>query len=360
MRGLVLLLMLLMQGVAGAAALRPQTPQAPFPWQAQELAYDSPTDPGVHLTGTLVLPEGKGPFPAVLLVTGSGQQDRDETLFGHKPFLVLADFLARHGIASLRVDDRGTGGSTGDVLHATSEDFARDARASLAHLRAAEGIDPARVGVIGHSEGGLIAAMLAAEPANQVAFVVMLAGPGLSGARILSNQVEDMARVGGSSGPALAAMVDLQDRLLALAMQGEEDPEALTTRLATELRKAVPALSQEAARARVATLASPWYRYFLATDPAVFLSRVRCPVLALNGSRDLQVRAADNLAAIGSALGRAGNPDVSLETLNGLNHLFQSAQTGAVSEYAQIEESFAPAALERVAGWIRSRAHGRD
>lgn len=350
------LMLLILSGLAGAASLRPQTPQPPFPWQARELAYDSPTDVGVHLTGTLVLPEGKGPFPAVLLITGSGLQDRDETVFGHKPFLVLADHLARHGIASLRVDDRGTGGSTGEVMQATSADFARDAQASLARLKSEAGIDPARVGVMGHSEGGLIAAMLAADPANQIAFMVMLAGPGLDGVRVVTSQVEDIARLNGVSGQALATIVRLQRELLDLARQSHDDADTLTGRLAEKLSAAAPGLSPAAARARVAGMSSPWYRYFLSTDPAEYLVRVKCPVLALNGSKDLQVRAADNLPAIGEALRKAGNRDVSLETLNGLNHLFQTATTGAVMEYAQIEESFAPAALNRISDWIRARS----
>lgn len=353
------LMMVVMHGVASAALVRPQTPVPPFPYREVELAYDSPADPGVHLTGTLTMPAGSGPHPAVLLITGSGQQDRDETIFDHKPFLVLADHLARQGIASLRVDDRGKGGSHGEVANATTQDFARDASVSLAQLRAAPGIDPDRVGLVGHSEGGLIAAMLAAEPGNHVAFIVMLAGPGLSGAKILSAQVEDSARMAGVSGPALETIVELQESLIAQVLASHENSADLAERLASSLMKHAPAMSVDMARQRVARLATPWFRYFLATDPAEFLSRVQCPVLALNGSLDRQVRATDNLTAIGRALTAAGNTEGTLMTLAGLNHLFQTATTGAPSEYAQIDETIAPTALAQISDWIQHRFPAR-
>ncbi|WP_158239273.1 S9 family peptidase [Uliginosibacterium sp. TH139] len=355
MKYLVSLCLGMMLGAAAAAPLRSQTPQAPFPYSEVELEFDSPYEAGVHLVGSLMLPPGKGPHPAVLLITGSGQQDRDETLFGHKPFLVIADYLARRGIASLRVDDRGVGKSKGALLYATTETFANDARAELAYLRARPEMDATRIGLIGHSEGGLIAAMLAAEPNQAVAGVVMLAGPGVSGARILSNQVEDGARVSGASPAVLSAMVEAQERLISVVLASKATTVGLVSELTLAMMDIAPALNETNARKKVAPLALPWFRYFLATDPASFLARVQSPVLALNGEKDIQVRASTNLPAIEQALKSGGNRDVTVKKLPGLNHLFQSAQTGLPAEYEAIDETFAPSALKIMADWLDQR-----
>lgn len=360
MKYLLSLYLGVMLGAAAAAPLRSQTPQAPFPYREVELEFDSPDEAGVHLAGTLVLPPGKGPHPAVLLITGSGQQDRDETIFGHKPFLVIADALARRGIASLRVDDRATGKSKGALHEATSETFASDARLELAVLRARPEIDAARVGLIGHSEGALIAAMLAADPAQHIAAVVMLAGPGLSGARVLSNQVEDGVRVSGAAQPAVRAAVTAQERMISLVLESQASTEMLEDELTRAMLQMAPALDAASARKRVARLASPWFRYFLATDPAVFLSRIQSPVLALNGEKDIQVRASANLPAIEQALQAGGNRDVTVKILPGLNHLFQTAQTGLIAEYDKIDETFAPAALKIMGDWLDERTSKRQ
>lgn len=352
LRNLLVLCLSLMLGAAAAAPLRSQTPQPPFPYSEVELEFDSPYEAGVHLAGTLVLPLGKGPHPAVLLITGSGQQDRDETIFGHKPFLVIADYLARRGIASLRVDDRGMGKSKGKVLQATTETFASDAKAELAYLRTRPEIDPARVGLIGHSEGGLIAAMLAAEPTQAVAAVVMLAGPGVSGARILSNQVEDGARMAGASPAAVSVTVEAQERLISVVLTSKAPTAGLVGELTLAMMDMAPELDETNARNKVAPLALPWFRYFLATDPASFLARVQNPVLALNGEKDIQVRASANLPAIEQALKAGGNRDVIIKNLPGLNHLFQTAPTGLIAEYEKIDETFAPAALKIMGDWL--------
>jgi uncharacterized protein len=339
---------------APATALaRPQTPQPPFPYLSREVAYDNPAGPA-HLTGTLTLPPGKGPFPAVLLITGSGQQDRDETLFGHKPFLLWADTLTRRGLAVLRVDDRQTGGSTGDVAGATTRDFAGDVAAGVAFLRHQADIDPARIGLMGHSEGGVIAPMVAAQDPG-IHFIVLLAGVGVPGDVLLAEQVQAMATARGLPAAAVEHQVALERQLVAL-VRGTPDPAAALA----AIRRAWPDIAREGGLPPgevpndVLMMAKPWVHWFVNHDPAPVLAQVHCPVLAIDGSLDRQVVAATNLAAIKAAL--AGNRDATVIQLPGLNHLFQTATTGLPSEYGTITQTIAPLALTTVSDWIV--AHG--
>lgn len=339
---------------------RPQHPVPPFPYEQREVEYVNPAD-GTRLAGTLTVPPGPGPHPAALLITGSGPQDRDESLLGHKPFLVLADHLTRRGIAVLRVDDRGVGGSTGDVSQASADVFAGDALAGVEFLAAQPGIDPARIGLIGHSEGGIVGP-LAASRSERVAFVVMLAGTGLPGEDILRLQLADVMRASGADEETIARQGEAQGRLFELLRRGASDDElraAVDVMVRDEVARsgqpADDATIQAAVAAQMAALTSPWFRSFLVHDPRPALRQVRCPVLALNGSLDVQVAADVNLAEIAAALEEGGNPDHTAVKLDGLNHLFQTAQTGGVEEYAMIEETFAPAALDLIAGWIRAR-----
>ncbi|MCC6525958.1 MAG: alpha/beta fold hydrolase [Polyangiaceae bacterium] len=341
---------------------RPQTPKPPFPYAARDVAYPNPAD-GSTLAGTLTVPEGAGPHPAVLLVTGSGAQDRDETIFGHKPFWVLADHLGRHGVAVLRVDDRGIGKTTGDPTHATIETHATDVEAGLAFLKTQPDVDPKRLGLVGHSEGGIIAAVVAAR-SKDVAFVVSLAGTGLSGAEINPLQVEAILRAkGGMSEDGIRAIVAAQRAIMKLLATDASDAAldaAVNAAFAAAEQYAPGALGAKGTpagrAAEVASLRSDWFRSFVKLDPASHWSRVTVPVLALVGDRDTQVPADPNLGAIAAALAKAGNHDAETEKLPGLNHLFQRAQTGLVDEYATLEETFAPAALERVTSFVRQRA----
>ncbi len=316
---------------------RPQTPKTPTPYTSIEVGYDNPKEP-VHLAGTLTVPKGKGPFPAALLITGSGLQDRDETLFGHKPFLVLADYLTRRGIAVLRVDDRTMGGSTGDVTRATSADYATDVEAGVQFLRTRPEIDPRRVGLIGHSEGGMIGPMVAAADPT-VAYVVLLAGPGLKGDRILELQVAAVLK--GQGAPA--AMVE------AAAARERATLEAAEAEFAKAGGAHTASDTPEAKAAR-AKLNTPWYRYFITYDPAPTLAKLRCPVLAVSGTLDTQAPVAENTPALKAAL--ADNRDAKVVELKGLNHLFQPARSGAPVEYYAIDETFAPAALKTVGDWV--------
>ena len=326
---------------------RPQEPKPPFPYRSEEVAITNAAGQAV-LAGTLTLPEGKGPHPAVVLITGSGAQNRDEEIFGHKPFLVLADHLTRHGIAVLRYDDRGVGKSTGNFESATSEDFAGDAWAAWQALSARREIDAKRVGLVGHSEGGLIAPMLAAAH-PEIAFVVMIGGPGVTGEQILFAQAAAIMKAGGTPDAAVAANTALQKQLFAILRE-----ETSMARIAERIG-AIPAGSKEASAALVKQAASPWMRFFVLYDPAPVLAKVRCPVLAIGAELDLQVLPAQNLPAIRAALTQGGNQDHTVLELPGLNHLLQPAKTGSPAEYAQIEVTIAPGALDAITAWIQKR-----
>ncbi|MEZ4414324.1 MAG: alpha/beta fold hydrolase [Gemmatimonadota bacterium] len=341
---------------------RPQEPVEPVPYRSQDVRLPGGS-PEVTLAGTLTLPEGNGPFPAVVLISGSGPQNRNEELMGHRPFLVLADHFTRRGIAVLRYDDRGVGESTGAFGTATSLDFADDALAAVRYLSSRTEIDAARIGLVGHSEGGLIAPIVAADH-DSVAFVVMMAGPGIPGSEILELQTGLILKAGGASSADVRRAVEATRELNEL-IAASRDGQGLEERVRQRLEQRAAALSEserqaagvtpESLRAQAAQVTSPWFRFFLAYDPVPTLRRVQVPVLAINGSKDLQVPPRENLEAIGRALAAGGNADVSTEELPGLNHLFQTAGTGAPSEYAQIEETIAPVALDRMTRWILDR-----
>ncbi|HYD51350.1 MAG TPA: alpha/beta fold hydrolase [Gemmatimonadaceae bacterium] len=344
------------------ARRRPQEPKPPLPYRVEELSFESA--PGVRLAGTLVAPPGAGPHPAVVLVSGSGPQDRDETLLGHKPFLVLADHLVRRGIAVLRYDDRGTAKSTGSFATATSMDFGADARAAVAALRARPDVRADAVGIVGHSEGGLIAPIVAADSKSGVAFIVMLAGPGVPGSEILSAQSRLIGKAMGLS-DTLLALSGAASRRMYEAVRTARDTIGLRDRLRAGFLEYGQSLTAEQKRAlqwsdgaveqQIQQIMAPWFRTFLAYDPRPTLRTVRVPVLALNGTLDLQVPPEQNLPEIEQALRAAGNRDVTIVRLPGLNHLFQTAKTGAPAEYASIEETFAPDALQRISDWITAR-----
>lgn len=340
---------------AGTAPVRPQLPKPPFPYRTENIAFESV--PGVRLAGTLVIPAGTGPFPAVVFVSGSGPQDRDETLLDHRPFLVIADHLARHGIASLRYDDRGTARSTGNFSTGTSVDFALDAEAAVGALRARAEIAGQHVGIIGHSEGGLIAPMVAARN-RDVAFIVMLAGPGVRGDSILVLQQRAIALAGGVPSDQAERMA-ANNALLFAAIRGARDSSEAEARARQAMLRAVDTIPPERKAvlvkqfdAALPQLLSPWMRAFLEYDPRPALERVTVPVLALNGSLDVQVPPKQNLPAIDAALKTAGNRDYRVVEMPGLNHLFQTATTGSPAEYAKIEETIAPAVLELITTWI--------
>lgn len=338
---------------------RKQDPVKPYPYDEEEVAYENKAA-GIKLAGTLTLPRSEGKFPAVILISGSGQQNRDEEIFGHRPFLVLADYLTRQGIAVLRVDDRGVGGSTGNFSQATTEDFAGDVLAGIEYLKNRKEIDPTRIGLIGHSEGGIIAPIVATQSPD-VAFIVMMAGTGLTGEEILYLQSTLISRAEGASNETIAKNEALMKKIYSIVK--EEQNNTVAEEEIHKLMKAEMANMREEEKnnssyseanldAQIKAILSPWMRFFLTYDPKPTLMKVKCPVLAINGEKDLQVPPEENLPAIEDALKAGGNKDYTIKEMPELNHLFQTAQTGSPTEYAKIEETISPTALEFIGNWI--------
>ena len=329
---------------------RTQDPQRPLPYKEENVKFQNKAA-GITLGGTLTLPQGKGPFPTVLLISGSGSQNRDEEIMGHKPFLVLSDYLTRRGIAVLRVDDRGIGESTGDASAHTSADNAKDVLASLDYLKTRPEVAKNKIGLIGHSEGGMIAPMVAAQ-SKDVGFIVLLAGVGFPGDQLHRRQVEDMMRLAKASEEDIQKALAVNEKLYAVIKAEKETP-SINDKLLAVIRQHAP--GQESAMIQTVTvLAQPWFRYFINFDPVPYLKKVKCPVLALNGSKDIQVASKENLAAIEKAIRQGGNSNVTTKELEGLNHLFQTAETGRIAEYAKIDETFSPVALKTIGDWIDS------
>ncbi len=350
--------------VAEPSQKRPQTPKPPFPYEQRELTWTNPKD-GTKLAGTLTFPKGKGKHPAIVLITGSGSQNRDEALLGHKPFLVIADHLARKGIAVLRYDDRGVGGSTGKNNDASMIDKGDDALAGIALLKKQPEIDPKRIGLGGHSEGGIIAPMAAAR-SKDVAFVVMLAGTGVSGDKVMYRQKELILRGAGAEEATIKNGLIAQRKTLDAVLKDADDAalkkvieEAVTLELSTlpaaHQSKITPAVRAGIIAKAMAMVGTKSGRSFIKSKPSVYLAKVKVPVLALIGSLDLQVAADENLAGIKAGLKKARNKDVTALKLEGMNHAFQRAKTGMPTEYAKIETTIDPSVLETLSTWLRKR-----
>ncbi len=338
---------------------RPQEPKEPFPYKVKEVKFEN-KNAKITLAGTLTFPIEGNLFPAVVLITGSGAQNRDEELLGHKPFLVLADYLTRNGIAVLRFDDRGTGESTGDFSTATSVDFSDDVLAAVEFLKLREKINPDQIGLIGHSEGGIIAPM-AANSSKDIAFIVLMAGTGLRGDSILILQTELIMRANGESEEVIKRDLRIYRGVYNIVMSNNDSTEAdkklrqLFEEVYTELSDAEKNEIGDRERYlenQLKILLNPWFRYFVKYDPSTALTKVRCPVLAICGEKDLQVPPKENLAAIEMALKEGGNNNYRIAELKGLNHLFQTAETGSPLEYGKIEETFSPDAMKLIMDWM--------
>jgi hypothetical protein len=344
---------------------RPQEPKPPYPYVVEEVSIKN-ASAAVTLAGTLTKPKGKGKFPVAVLITGSGPENRDEEIFGHKPFLVLADYLTRNGIAVLRYDDRGVANSTGDFAKATTREFASDVEAAVAYLKTRKDVSPKQIGLIGHSEGAIIAPMVATEYPG-IAFVVLMAAPGVNGEDIIYRQSDLIAKAQGAPDTAIAEQDTLLHRVFAII---KSHPDSAST--ATELNRLVIDADSIAMASgpeqdsslkiviqnQMKSVQSPWFRFFLTYDPKPALLKLICPVLAIYGSKDLQVDPAQNMPVLEDAFKTSKHADWLVKELPGLNHLFQTAKTGAVSEYAQVEETIAPAALELIGSWVS--AHTLD
>lgn len=332
---------------------RPQAPQPPYPYISENVEYINPVS-GLKLAGTLTMPKENEKLPAVILISGSGAQDRDETIFEHRPFAVIADYLTRNGIAVLRVDDRGVGGSEGDIRNATSEDFADDVMAGINYLKDRNEIDDEKIGLIGHSEGGIIAPMVA-NRTNDAAFLVLLAGPGIPGEQILYEQSDRSMKAMGMSEEMITQNRQLQENIFDIVLTEKDSDNRIDRLQRTFSGGMYPMLNEEqkkAIDAQVNAVNTPWFRFFLTYDPYPALTKVDCPVLAIIGENDVQVPAESNLPAIEKASREGENPDFKILKLEKLNHLFQNSETGAISEYGQIEETISPKVLEIMKIWI--------
>lgn len=340
---------------------RPQTPEKPYPYNEEEVKFIDKEAGGIELAGTLTTPKEGGPFPAVVLVTGSGPQDRDETLLGHKPFLVLADYLTRHGIAVLRYDDRGVGQSAGKFSTATTTDFVNDALAAVKFLEDRKDIIKDETGIIGHSEGGLIGPM-AAVKSSDVNFIVMMAGPGVSGRKILLEQSRLIEKAMGMSEEKIEKSTELAKKFYDV-VENEKDSAAAAEKIVNLYKNYYASLDstdkaefgndpESVFNMQAHTLLTPWFKFFLSYDPKPTLEKVKVPVLAINGENDLQVPPKQNLPVIEEALKEGGNKDFKVVEIPKLNHLFQTSETGSPMEYQKIEETISPKALEIITNWI--------
>lgn len=341
---------------------RPQDPQKPYPYKEEQVTFKNDKD-NIRLAGTLTLPSAEATYPAVILISGSGAQDRNESIAGHRPFLVLADFLTRNGIAVLRVDDRGVGGSELGSPDATSENFAEDVLSGIQFLKSRKEIKARQIGLIGHSEGGMIAPMVAAR-SNDVAFIVLLAGLGQSGEDVIYTQTELIQKSQGLDPAVIAQAIELQKKIHQI-VKTAIDRKRIEQLVNGEITSFVAAMTDsqrnafrpiEASIKRLIPMyQTPWFRYFITFDPMPILMRVKVPVLALNGELDLQVASRENLELIAIALETGKNKDYTIKSFPNLNHLFQTCKTGAVSEYAQIEETMSPEVLRTITEWLLTR-----
>ena len=342
--------------------VRPQEPIKPFPYYSEDITFEN-KKAGINLAGTLTLPNKEGVFPVVILISGSGPQNRDEELLGHKPFLVLSDFLTKNGIAVLRYDDRGTALSKGDFKKSTSADFATDVESAIAYLKTRKEINKNKIGLIGHSEGGLIAPMVASK-SKDVAFIILLAGTGIQGDSLLLLQKKLIEEASGISKEDIQKG-QLSNRKVFDIVNKSTSLEQLTSDLTIyfkQLLKDNPNTQKPAGmsdddfvKLQVKQIASPWMQYFIKYNPAPALEKVKCPVLAVNGEKDLQVPPKENLEAIKKALTKGGNKNVTTKELPNLNHLFQECKTGSPDEYATIEQTFSPIALTEILKWLQTQ-----
>ncbi|WP_298950881.1 alpha/beta fold hydrolase [uncultured Nonlabens sp.] len=341
---------------------RPQEPKAPFPYHIEDVVFTNPKANDIKLAGTLTLPKNNNNPAVAILISGSGPQDRNEELFDHKPFLVLADHLTRKGIAVFRYDDRGVAQSQGAQKGATSKDFATDVEAAITYLKSRKDVDAKKIGLIGHSEGGLIAPMVIADNKRDVAFFVSLAGPGVDGYHVLLPQIEKSLRFQGVMGHQLDFEKNLMDAMFLKIIDSKKLSSPLLENELVIFMKQLVANAPDVIKSKYTDqvisalskqFSEKWMRFFLSYDPAPNLSKIKCPVLAINGSLDYQVIPEINLPGFETALSK--NKDVTIKKIKGLNHLFQNAQTGSAGEYGQLEETIDQRTLNLISSWINSR-----
>jgi alpha/beta superfamily hydrolase len=340
---------------------RAQEPSKPYSYYSEDVVFNN-AKANISLAGTLTLPKKEGFFPVVILITGSGPQNRNEELLGHKPFLVISDYLTKNGIGVLRYDDRGVGQSKGNFSTATSADFATDVESAISYLKTRKEIDKSKIGLIGHSEGGLIAPMVASK-SKDLSFIVLLAGTGIQGDKIVLQQHELIARASSDvSEEDVKESIQENSKLIEIVANSNNAQklkadltsslnEILKNDTSTEIPNGMT--KEDYVTMKVNQLSNPWMQYFIKYNPAPTLKKVSCPVLALNGEKDLQVPPKENLNAIKKALTKGGNKNVTIKMFPDLNHLFQKCKTGLPSEYSTIEETFSPIVLNEITKWIK-------
>jgi len=339
--------------------IRPQEPTKPYSYYSEDVTFEN-KKAGVILAGTLTLPSKDGIFPAVVLISGSGPQNRDEEIFGHKPFLILSDYLTKNGIAVLRFDDRGTALSNGDFKTATTFDFSTDVESGVKYLRTRKEINKNKIGLIGHSEGGIIAPMVASR-SNDISYIVLLAGTGIPGDQLFLLQQKLIGKASGISDEDLLKN-EIKNREVFEIVNNSTNSEQLKADLTNYMKQSLTdnpngekqeGISEDAfVKSQVDQITNPWMQYFIKYDPAPTLEKVKCPVLAINGEKDLQVPPTENLSSIKKALEKGGNKDLIIKELPKLNHLFQECETGSPNEYSQIEQTLSPIALTEILNWI--------
>jgi uncharacterized protein len=352
--------------------LRPQQPTPPFPYFIYDVGYEN-SDKTIRYGATLTVPKPdsgrvyiKSPvYPVAILITGSGQQDRDETLAGHKPFAVIADHLSRNGFAVLRVDDRGIGQSTGDVKNATSADFAKDVEASINYLLTRSDIDKKKIGLIGHSEGGMIAPIVA-NSRTDICFIILLAAPGIPILDLMAEQNEAILTSSAIDPEAVKKFIPLYKRIIPAIANAKDSSFArsLAVGIAMDWAMKTDQKTKESlgftdeqsirdfASHLVPAVYTTWYHYFINYDPQPPLQKIKAKVLALNGSKDLQVISSSNLAGIKASLKKSKSPAYEVMEINGLNHLFQRCSRCTLTEYAELEETFSPEVLQIMTQWL--------
>jgi hypothetical protein len=333
---------------------RPQEPAKPYPYYSENINFQN-KKANITLAGTLTLPKKEGNFPAVILITGSGPQNRDEEVFEHKPFLVIADYLTKNGIAVLRYDDRGVAQSTGDFKVATTFDFASDVQSAISYLKTRKEINEKKIGLIGHSEGGIIAPIVAAAESKDVDFIVLLAGSGLEGYKLMLLQKEKLEQAMHIDEQEITKGQQIFSGAYHIILQSDTDVNNLKNKLNAYFKQSFDnKLPEEQVNAITNSITTPWMIYFLKYNPVPTLEKVKCPVLAIDGEKDLQVPP-ENLIAIKTALEKGGNKNVRTKLFPNLNHLFQDCKSGLSSEYSEIEETFSPAALVEITKWIKKQ-----
>lgn len=338
---------------------RPQTPKSPFPYSSETIVIQN-KKANISIEGTLTLPEGKGPFPSVILVTGSGPQDRNSEIMMHKSFWVIADFLTRRGVAVFRYDERGVGKSTGNYSNSTTLDFANDLKEIFMFLKKDSRLNKQQIGLMGHSEGGIVIGIVASQ-VKSVAFVISLAGSAVSGREILLEQAKQMNILNGKDSAFVEYDYLFRTKIFD-AFISNSDKKIFAEKVRTLFADAIKELGEEKAKDYSITksaselwilqLSSPWMDTFIRLNPADYWKKVNCPVLVLIGDKDFQVPYHQNMPVYESIFQNSKNKNVTLLKMESLNHLFQTANTGSMNEYARISETFSPKALTTISEWI--------